>query len=198
MGLLRTEVTVRVFLSSTGAMVLSDCWTGTRIHLRLEEWESSSFKTVKSTWSPVTWKTPLAHCVQLFTIQWIAALQASLSLTISWSLLKLVFIKSVMPSNYRIICHSLLLLPSIFPSINVFSNGHLFTSGGQSIGTSASVLPMNILGWFPLRLTDLISLLSKGISRVFSSTTVQNHPFFGALPSLLYSSYIHTWLLESP
>ena len=104
----------------------------------------------------------------------------------------------VMPSNHRIFCHSLLLLPSIFPSIKVFSNGHLFTSGGQSIGTSASVLPMNILGWFPLRLTDLISLLSKGTSRVFSSTTVQKHPFFGALPSLLCSSYIRTWLLESP
>ena len=74
----------------------------------------------------------------------------------------------------------------------------LFPSRGQSIGASASasVLPMNIQIWFPLRFTALISLLSKRLSWVFSNTTVQKHEFFGILPSLWSSSHIHTWLLE--
>ena len=99
-----------------------------------------------------------------------------------------------------VLCRPLLLLPSIFPNIRVFSNGQSFTSGGQSIGASASatVLPMNIQDWFPLGLTGLISLLSKGLSRVFSNTTVQKHQFFGAQPSLWSNSHIHTWLLEKP
>ena len=103
---------------------------------------------------------------------WTAARQAFLSFTNSWSLLKLMSIESVMPSNYFILCCSLLFLPSIFPSIRVFSSDQLFTSGGQSIGASASawVLPVNLQGWFPLGWTGLISLLSKGLSRVFSST----------------------------
>ena len=94
---------------------------------------------------------------------------------ISWSLLKLISIESVMPSNRLILCHPLLLLPSVFPSIRVFSVSQFFTSGGQSIGVlaSTSVLPMNIQDWFPLELTGLISLQSKGLSRVFSNTTVQ-------------------------
>ena len=79
-----------------------------------------------------------------------------------------------MPSNHLILCCPLLLLPSIFPSIRSFQMSQLFASGGSSIGASASasVLPMNIQGWFPLGLTSLISLLSKGLSRVFSSTTI--------------------------
>ena len=74
---------------------------------------------------------------------------------------------------------------------------HLFTSGGQNIGVSAlaSVLPVNIQGWSPLRLTGLISLLSKGLWRVFSSTTVRRHQFFGVLPSLWSSSHNRTWPL---
>ena len=96
---------------------------------------------------------------------------ASLSFTISQSLLRLMSIESVMPSNHPILCCPLLLLPSVFASIRVFSKNWLFASGGQSIGTSASasVLPMNIQGWYPLGLTGLISLLSKGLSRVFTS-----------------------------
>ena len=87
-----------------------------------------------------------------------------------------------------------------FPASRSFQMNQLFTSGGQSVGTSASasVLPMNIQVWFPLGLTGLISLLSKGFSRVFSSTTVWMHQFFGAQPFLLSSSHIHTWLLEKP
>ena len=76
----------------------------------------------------------------------------------------------------------------------------LFASGGQSIGTSASasVLPVNIPDWFPLGLTDLISLLSKGLWRVFSTTTIWRHQFFSAQPSLWCNSHIHTWLQEKP
>ena len=91
-----------------------------------------------------------------------------------------------MPSNHLILCHPLLLLHSIFPRIKVFSSESFFTSGGQSIGASASasVLPVNILDLFPLRLTGLISFLSKGPSRVFSCATVRKHQFFSS--SLLY------------
>ena len=87
-----------------------------------------------------------------------------------------------------------------FPTSGPFPMSRLFASGGQSTGASASasVLPMNIQGWFPFGLTGWISLLSKGLSRVFSSTTVRRHQFFGAQPFLLSSSHIHTWLLEKP
>ena len=144
---------------------------------------------------PILWSHPLTpFCsvqalsrVQLFVTPWTAALQASLSITNSWSLLKLTSIESVMPSNHLIFCRPLL-LPSIFPSIRVFPVTQFFASGGQSIGVSvsasASVLPMNIQDWFPLGLTSWVSLLSKGLSRVFSNTTVQKHQFFGAQLSL--------------
>ena len=124
--------------------------------------------------------------------------QASLSFTISWSLLKLMSIELVMPPNHLILCRLLLLPPSIFSSIRVFSS-EFFTSGGQSIGVSASasVLPMNIQYWSPLGWTGWISLQSKWLSRVFSSTTVQKHQFFRAQLSLQANSYIHTWLLEN-
>ena len=87
-----------------------------------------------------------------------------------------------------------------FPALGSFPRSWLFASGGQSIGASASasVLPMNIQGWFPLGLTGLISLLSKGLSRVFSSSTVWQHRFFGTQPSLWSSSHICTCLVERP
>ena len=120
--------------------------------------------------------------VLLFETSWTAVGQASLSITTSWSLHKLTSIELVMPSNHLILCHSLLLLPSIFPSIRVFWMSQFFTSGGQSIGLSAStsVLPMNIQDWFPLGWTGWISLQSKGLSRVFTNTTVQKHRYFSA------------------
>ena len=98
---------------------------------------------------------------------WTAAHQASLSITISQSLLRLMSTDSMMPSNHLILCRPLLLLPSILPSVRVFSNEKLFTSGGQRIGVSASasVLPMNIQDC-PLGLTGWISLHSKELSRV--------------------------------
>ena len=90
------------------------------------------------------------------------------------------------------------LLPhSVFPSIRFFSS-KFFASGGQSIGASALVLPMNIQDWFPLGWTGWISLQSKGLSRVFSNTTVQKHQFFEAQLSSWSNYHIHTWLLEEP
>ena len=86
------------------------------------------------------------------------------------------------------------------PASGSFTMGPLFASSSWSTraSASASVLPMNIQGWFPLGLTGLISLLSKGLSRVFSSTTIRKHQFFGIQPSLWSKSHIHTWLLEKP
>ena len=130
---------------------------------------------------------------------WTAAHQVSLSFTLSWSLIKLMSIESVMPSNHLILCRPILLLPSIFSSIRVFSNDLAFcTRRPKSIGASASasVLPMNSQSWFPLELTGLISLLSKRLSRVFSSTAIWQHWFFSY--SLWSNSYICTGLVEKP
>ena len=142
----------------------------------------------------------LLSLVRLFVTPWTEACQASLSITNSRSLLKLMSIESMMPSNYLILCCPLFLLPSIFPSIRVFSMNQFFTSGGQSIGVSAStsVLPLSNQDWFPLGWTGWISLESKGLSRVFSNTTVQKHQFFGTQLSLQCNSHIHTWLLKKP
>ena len=100
---------------------------------------------------------------------------------------------AIQPSHPSVISFSSCL--QSFPASGSFP---ILTSGGQSIEASASVFPMNIQGWFPLGLTGLISLQSKGLSRVFSNTTVQKHQFFGTQPSSWSSSHIHTWLLEKP
>ena len=101
--------------------------------------------------------------VLLFATPWTTARQASLSITNSWSLLRLMSIESVMPSNNLFLCCPHLLLPSIFPSIRVFQMSQFFPSCAQSIGVlaSASVLPVNIQDWFPLGWTGWISLQSK-------------------------------------
>ena len=137
----------------------------------------------------------LPSCFQLSMTSWTAANRASLSFTISLSL------SNSCPLSQRchptlILCCPLLLLPSIFPSIRVFPVNQLFSSVGQSIGASglASVLPMNIWGWYPLGLTVLISLLFKGHSRVFSSATVQKHKFFSAQSLLWSNSHLNTIL----
>ena len=124
-----------------------------------------------------------------------AACQASLFFTVSQSLLKLLPIESVIQPNHLILCHPLLLLPLIFPSIRVFPMSWLFASGGQSIGASASVLPMNVRGWFPLGLTDLNSLLPKGLPRVFFWTTVQKCQFLCSSFFMVQLShpYMTTW-----
>ena len=141
----------------------------------------------------------LSH-VRLFATPWIAAYQASLSITNSQSSLRLTSIESVMPSSHLILCRHLLLLPAIPPSIRVFSMSQLFAWGGQSTGVSAlpSFLPKKSQGWSSLGWAGWISLQSKGLSRVFSNTTVQKHQFFGAQLSSQPNSHIHTWPLEKP
>ena len=137
-------------------------------------------------------------CVWFFATHWTAALQASLSITKSWSLLKLM--KSVMPSNHLILCCPLLLLPSVFPSIRVFSNeSALHIRWPKYWSFSFSISPSNEESdWFPSGMTGLISLQSNGLSRVFSNTTVQKHQFCSAQLSLWSNSHIHTWLLGKP
>ena len=141
----------------------------------------------------------LSH-VRLFATPWTAAHQAFLSITNSWSIPKLMSIELVMPSSHLILCHPLLLLPSIFPSIRVFSNESVFCIWWPKYWSfSFSISPSNeYLDWFPLGWTGWISLLFMGLSRVFSNTTVQKHQFFGAQLSLWSVSHIHTWLLEKP
>ena len=130
---------------------------------------------------------------------WIAACKASLSFTVSQSLLTFMSIESVMLSNHLILC-CFLLLPSVFPSIRVFSNESPFCIGWPkywsfSISPSNSMFRADFLkDW----MNGLISVLSKGLSIVFSNTTVQKHQFFGAQSSLWSNSHIHTWLLEKP
>ena len=137
--------------------------------------------------------------VRLFVTPWTAARQDSL-ITISWSPPKPMSIESVMPSNHLILCRSLLLLPSIFPSIRVFPMSQLFTFDGQSIGVSAStsVLPMNTQDWSALGWTGWISLQSKGLSRVFSNTTVQKHQFLCTVLESGLVSFFYKWLTSFP
>ena len=139
-------------------------------------------------------------CVQLFATPWIAACQASLSITNSWSSLRLTSIGSVMPSSHLILCCPLLLLPQSLPASKSFPMSQLFKLGGQSTGVSASAsfLPKKSQGWSPSEWTGWMSLQSKGLSRVFSKTIVQKHQFFNAQPSSQSNSHIHTWPLEKP
>ena len=120
--------------------------------------------------------------------------QASLSTTNSRSSLRLRSIESVMPSSHLILCQPLLLCLQSFPASGSFQMSQLFASGGQriAVSASASVLPLNIQDWFPLGQTGWISLQSKGLARIFSNTTVQEHQFFGS--QQLYSpafTFIH-------
>ena len=121
-------------------------------------------------------------CVQLFATPWIAAHQASLSITNSQSLPKLMSIQLVMPSSHLILCHPLLLLPPIPPSITVFSSkSALHMRWPKYWSFSFSISPSNEHpDWSPLGWTGWISLQSNGLSRIFSNTTVQKHQFFSA------------------
>ena len=139
-------------------------------------------------------------CVQLFVTPWTVAHQASLSFTVSWSLLKFMSIELVIQPNNLICCHPLLLFPSAFPSIRVFSIElalHIERPKYWSFNFSIS-FSMNIQGWFHLMLTSLISLKSKGLAKLFSSTMVQKHQFIGAQPSSWSNSHTDTRLLEKP
>ena len=141
----------------------------------------------------------LSH-VWLIVTPWTVARQASMSITNSWSLLKLMSFESIMPSNHFFLCLPLLLPPSIFPSIRIFSNESVLCIRWPKFrdSASASFLPKNLQDWFPIRLTGLISLQSKGLSRVFSNTIVQKHQFFCAQLSSWSNSHIYMWLLEKP
>ena len=142
----------------------------------------------------------LLSCAGLFATPWTAAHQASLYIINSQNLLKLMSIESVMSSNRLILCHPLLLPPSIFPSIRVFSNeSALRIRWPKYWSFSFNISPsMNIQGWFPSGWTGWISLQSKGLSRVFPNITVQKHQFFSAQLSSQSNSHIYTWLLEKP
>ena len=127
----------------------------------------------------------LSH-IWLFVTPWTAARQSSLSITNSQRLVKLMSIEPVMPSNHLILCHPLLLLPSTFPSVGVFSNESALHIGRPKYWSfSFSISPSNdIQDWFPLGLIALTSLQSKGLSKVFTNTTVQKYQFFSAQLSL--------------
>jgi len=131
---------------------------------------------------------------------WIAAHQASLSITNSRSSLRLTSIESVMPSSHLNLCHPLLLLPPIPPSIRVFSNeSTLRMRWPKYFSFSFSIIPSKEhQDWSPLEWTGWIALQSKGLSRVFSNTTVQKHQFFSTQLSSQSNSHIHRWPLEKP
>ena len=137
-------------------------------------------------------------CVRLYMTPWTVACQAPLSSIIFQSLLKFTSTELVMPSNHPILhCPFPLCLLS-FPASGSFHEVEKLACLHQmakSIGASASV---NIQGWFPLGLAGLISLQFKGLSRIFSSTTIRKHKFFGLHPSLWSNFHIHMWLLEKP
>ena len=136
---------------------------------------------------------------RLFATPKAAACQASLSTTNSWSLLKLMSNKSVMPSNYLILCLPLL-LPSVFPSITIFSiESVLCIRWPKYWSFSFSISPSNeYSGLISLRMDWFDLLAVQGTLSVFSNTTVQKHQFFGAQLSLWSNSHIHTWLPEKP
>ena len=156
--------------------------------------ESVQFSSVQS----------LSH-VRLFAAPWITARQAFLSITISRSSLKLMSIDSETPSSHLILCHPLLPLPQSLPASESFPMSQLFTWGGQSIGLSASAsVPgkshrqRNLVGCSPWGRRVDMSNQSKGLTKFFSSTTVQKHQFFSAQLSSQSNSHIHTWPLDKP
>ena len=140
----------------------------------------------------------LSH-VWLFVNPWTAAHQTSLSITNSQILLKLMSMESVMPSNHFILCYPHLLLPSIIPSIGVFSSESVLRIRGPKYWSfSFSISPANEYSRLISFRIDWLDLHAWRLSRVFSNTTVQKHQFFGTQPSSQSNSHIHTWPLEKP
>ena len=155
--------------------------------MKLGKWGSDQIRSV-------------AHRVRLFATPWIPACQASLSITDSRSSLRLTSIESVIPSSHLILCRPLLLLLPIPPSIRVFSSESTLPMRWPKYWSfSFSIIPSKeSQGWSPSEWTGWISLQSKGLSRVFSNTTVQKQQFFSAQPSSQSNSHIHTWPQEKP
>ena len=149
----------------------------------------------KNCFTKILYEITVVHSVLSNSLQpqWTAACQASLSFTISWSLLKFISIESVMLSKHLIHCYPLLLLPSIFPSIRVFSNESLLCIRWPKYRSfSFSIIPSKeIPGLISFRM-DWLDLPVVQLSRVFSNTTVQKHQFFSAQPSSQSNSHIHT------
>ena len=133
--------------------------------------------------------------VRLFVTAWTAACQASLSITNSRSLPKLMSIESVMPFNHLILCHPLLLLPSVFPSIRIFSNKSAFCISWPKYWSFSfsNSLPMNIQGWFPLGLTVLISLQSKELSRLFQHHNLKDGGGAKGLTGKIWNRHLGKW-----
>ena len=166
-------------------------WTWQRLNWL--KWRFPGYGPLPTLWSfncarELSWHLRVCHFTCLLRIKVLSCLPSwshwiLISLCCVFSLCH-TFRSSALPLSLLLHNHLTLccLLPSVFPSISVFSNGQLFPSDGQRIeaSVSASILPMNIQGSFPLGLTGLISLLSKGLSRVFSNTTVRKHQFFRA------------------
>ena len=152
-------------------------------------WIFSQFSSVQS-----------LNCVWLLATPWIAACQASLSITNSRSSPRLRSIESVMSSSHLILCRPLLLLPPIPPSIRDFSSESILRMRWPKYWSfSFSIVPSKeIPGLISFRMDWLMSLQSKGLSRVFSNTTVQKHQFFCSQPSSQSNSDIHTWPQEKP
>ena len=170
--------------------------------LRVKTWKQVTCSTIE--WLAKQWfkcfsSVQLLSRVRLFAIPWVAAGQASLSITNTRSSLRFTSIESVMPSSHLILSHPLLLLPSIPPSIRVFSNeSTLHMRWPKYWSFSFSIIPSReIPGLISFRMDWLDLLEFKGLSRVFSNTTLQKHQFFGAQLSSQFNSHIHTWPLEN-
>ena len=165
----------------------------------LEDWEESCPFCISKAYQQFNSVQSLS-CIRLFATPWITACQASLSITNSQSSLKLMSIESVMPSSHLILCHPLLLLPPIPPSIRVFSNESTLRMRWPKYWSfTFSISPSNEYpGLISFRMDWLDLLAVHGLSRVFSNTTVQKHQFFGTQLSSQSNSHIHIWLLEKP
>ena len=178
---------------------INKSWTWLSDWITTTNWYVISTSITKHRYYQFVVAVKSLSCVQHFVTPWTVACQASLSFTISW------ICSSSCPLSWwyhPTISSSVVPFSSCLQSFSAtgsFPMSQFLTSGGQSIGvsTSPSLLPINIQDWFPLGLTDLISLQSKGLLRVFSNTTVQKHLFFSAQLSSQSSSHIHTWPLFS-
>ena len=179
------ELNIHICSYKQSIYISMDCMT-THIHLYYVKIQFTSVQSLSR--------------VRLFATPWIAAHQASLSITNSQISLKCTSIELVMPSSHLILCRSLSSCPQSLPASESFPMRQLFAWGSQSTGVSAlaSLLLKKSQGWSPSEWTGWISLQSRGLSRVFSNTAVQKHQFFRAQLSSQTNSHIHTWPQEKP